>query len=92
MIPFQETFDKLEISSMQIQYTQPGDCMEEGDAYQVLKLETCDGGGGPFIRMSIGDNCGSSKYWSVDLDSIQELIDIFSDFKQRLNYEDCSNK
>lgn len=81
MIPYQETFDKLEVSKMCVEYTQPGDCCEDEDNYQTLRIETEDGGGGPFLRLSIV----GCDHFSVD--GIDTLKDIINDFYERLNYK-----
>ncbi len=72
--------DTPTISKLIVEYTQEGDCEQEGDEYQTLRLETADGGGGPFIRMSVVEG----RFFSIS--DIDELEDIFKDFKERLNY------
>lgn len=68
------------VSKLIVEYAQEGDCEQDSDEVQVLRLETADGGAGPFIRMSIPEG----KFFSVS--DIEELKVIFDDFAERLNY------
>lgn len=74
------------VSKLIVEYTQVGDCEQDNDDIQTLRLETVDGGSGPFIRMSIieGD------FFSVN--DIDDLKDIFKDFGERLNYKKDDNR
>lgn len=74
--------DTPTVSKLIIEYTQEGDCEQDSDAIQTLRLETADGGGGPFIRMSVVEG----DFFSVS--DINDLEGIFKDFKERLNYND----
>lgn len=78
--------DKPTVSKLIVEYTQDGDCEQDRDVVQTLRLETADGGGGPFIRMSIVEG----DYFSVT--DISELEPIFKDFKERLNYTEDDNR
>ena len=49
------------VSKLIVEYTQEGDCEQDDEEVQILRLETADGGGGPFIRMSIPEG----KFFSV---------------------------
>lgn len=82
MIQFQKDFDKLEVSRISVDYDQEGDCCEDRDSNQTLRLETADGGGGPFIRMSIIEG----EHFSVN--SLYDLYLIFKDFMDKVNYPD----
>ena len=73
--------DKAVVSKLIVEYTQEGDCEQDGDEYQTLRLETADGGGGPFIRMSIVEG----DFFSVE--NIDELKRVFKDFEEKLNYD-----
>lgn len=90
MIPFQniDNMNEVNVSNVIVEYQQEGDCMEP-DAFQVLTLETCDGGGGPFIRIRIGGD-GYSPYWSIN--DVDELVKIINDFKERVGNEYFSDK
>ena len=88
-IPYGYGIGRVNLTKMSCTYVQEADCEEDDrdDKMQVLTLETEDGGGGPFIRMSIGrDDPMDSQYWSVS--SIDDLKEIFDDFNERLGYEE----
>ena len=74
------------VSKLIVEYTQEGDCEQDRDEVQVLRLETEDGGAGPFIRMSIPEG----KFFSVS--NVEELKVIFDDFEERLNYTEDDNR
>lgn len=80
MIQFLKDFKGVEVNKVTVEYIQDGDCCEDRDNTQFLKLETEDNGAGPFIRMSIPDN----GHWSVS--DIDDLKAIFDDFKEKVNY------
>lgn len=84
MIKFCKNFENVEVSKVIVEYTQEGDCCEDRDNIQVLRLETEDGGGGPFIRISTPEG-----HWSVS--NYEDLKEIFDDFKEKVNYEDRNN-
>lgn len=90
MIPFQNfgNMGEVTVSNVIVEYQQEGDCMES-DAFQALTLETCDGGGGPFIRIKTGGD-GLSPYWSIN--NADELVKIINDFQERVGNEYFSNK
>lgn len=82
LLPYWNTGEELEVSKLSVSYTQPGDCCEDRDNFQTLTLTTEDGGGGPFIRMSIAEG----KHFSIDgISTLQQIID---DFYTRLNYKE----
>lgn len=72
--------DKATVSKVIVEYTQEGDCEQDTYEMQVLRLETVDGGGGPFIRMSIPEG----GFFSVN--GIEDLKAIFDDFEEKVNY------
>lgn len=84
-IPFWNEYnydsDQPLVSKVTVEYAQTGDCCENRDNIQTLILTTEDGGGGPFIRMSIPNN----GHWSISDET--ELVNLIQDFKARLNYE-----
>jgi len=83
MIEFQNKFGtEVEVSKVTVDYTQSGDCMEDSDEYQTLRLETCDGGGGPFLRMSLVD----CDHFSIN--SLYDLYLIIKDFESKIKYPD----
>ena len=56
MIEFENKFgDEVEVSKIIIDYIQPGDCAEDREKYQTLRLESESNGMAPFIRMSLVD-------------------------------------
>ena len=75
--------NEVGIYQVKIEYTQTLDCCqhesEHPDCGQFLKLETDDGGGGKFIRFFTGE-----AGWSIDPDNLNDLIEIFNDFKRRI--------
>ena len=74
----------IALSKMTIEYVQDLDCCQSENEYpegcQTLTITTEDGGGGKFLRVNT-----SSAGWSID--SIDELINLLNDFKQRLKCE-----
>lgn len=74
--------DRIEVSKLIVDYTQPGDCAEDVENYQTIRLESENNGTAPFIRISMPEG----GHWSVgDLD---DLKPIFEDFKERLHFEE----
>lgn len=75
--------NEVGIYQVKIEYTQNLDsCQledEHPDGQQFLKLETDDAGGGKFIRFFTGE-----AGWSIDPDNLNDLIEIFNDFKRRI--------
>lgn len=83
MIEYQNKFGtEVEVSKIIVDYTQSGDCTEDIDKYQTLRLETCDGGGGPFLRMSFVD----CDHFSIN--SLYDLYLIIKDFESKIKYPD----
>lgn len=75
-------------SGSKIVYIQEPDCNQPSDAdYQKLTLEADDGGGGMFIRMRTGE-----LGWSLDSENLQSLIDIFNDFRMKMEGKPCKLK
>lgn len=72
--------DSVRVTKVAIDYGQPGDCCENEDDWQTLRLETADGGGGPFVRMSL---VGCDHYSVTD---IHDLEEIFKDFEEKVNF------
>lgn len=72
------------LTKLTVEYVQELDCCqsekEHSDGYQVLTVTTDDGGGGKFLRINTGE-----AGWSIN--DINELVDLLSDFKQRLKCE-----
>ena len=81
MIEFENKFgDEVEVSKIIIDYTQPGDCAEDREKYQTLRLESESNGVAPFIRMSLVD----CDYFSIDgIDDIKKIIE---DFEEKMNW------
>lgn len=75
--------DEVGIYQVKIEYTQNLDsCQSESkypDGCQILKCETDDAGGGKFLRFYTGE-----AGWSLDFDNLDEIIEIFNDFKRRI--------
>lgn len=73
----------IAIRSIKITYCQNLDCEQTEEEYpeglQYLTLETEDGGGGKFIRMS-------TNVWSFD--KSEDLQSIITDFKNRSGIKD----
>ena len=90
MIEFENKFKDVEVSKIIIDYTQPGDCEEDRENYQTLRLESVYNGSAPFIRMSLVD----CNHFSID--GIDDLKKIIEDFKEKMNYpendKDSCNK
>jgi hypothetical protein len=81
MIEFENKFEEeIEVSKIIIDYTQPGDCEEDREKYQTLRLESEYNGVGPFIRMSLV-NCD---HFSIS--GIEDLQKIIKDFEEKMNY------
>lgn len=70
--------ESVALSKVTIEYTQDLDsCQlesEVGECCQVLTIETDDAGGGKFMRFSTNS-------WSID--KLEDLVDVFEDFKKR---------
>lgn len=81
---FPNTADEVSVSKVTVKYVQDLDCCQSEEDYpegiQILTITTDDGGGGKFIRLKTGESG-----WS--LDSIEDIIKILSDFKQRTTCE-----
>ena len=81
---FPNTADEVSVSKVTVEYVQDLDCCQSEKDYpegiQTLTVTTDDGGGGKFIRFNTGESG-----WS--LDSIEDIIKILSDFKQRTTCE-----
>ncbi len=70
------------VTNLTVNYIQgPDGCEDSGGPVQCLQLTAEDGGGGPFIRMSLPDG----GHFSVS--DIHDLEKIFEDFYAKLNYE-----
>lgn len=81
MIEFENKFgDEVEVSKIIIDYTQPGDCAENREKYQTLRLESESNGAAPFIRIGLV-NCD---HFSVS--DIDDLKKIFEDFEEKMNW------
>ena len=83
---FPEAANEVSISKVTVEYVQDLDCCQLKRDYpegcQKLTITTDDGGEGKFIRFNT-ERSG----WSVDDDSIEDVIKILSDFKQRITCE-----
>ena len=81
---FPNTADEVSVSKVTVKYVQDLDCCQSERDYpegiQILTVTTDDGGGGKFIGLNTGESG-----WS--LDSIEDIIKILSDFKQRTKCE-----
>lgn len=82
MIKFENTLENLEVSKIIIDYTQPGDCEEDKENYQTLRLESVYNGAAPFIRMSLVD----CDHFSID--GIDDLKMIIKDFEEKMNWSE----
>jgi hypothetical protein len=81
MIEFENKFEEeIEVSKIIIDYTQPGDCAEDREKYQTLRLESEYNGVAPFIRMSLVD----CDHFSIS--GIEDLQKIIKDFEEKMNY------
>lgn len=81
MIEFENKFgDEVEVSKIIIDYTQPGDCAEDREKYQTLRLESESNGTAPFIRISLVD----CDHFSID--GINDIKKIIEDFEEKMNY------
>lgn len=74
--------NNVKVEKVSVTYYQPGDCCQSEDEYQYITLTTEDGGGGPFIRISIPDN----GIWSITDET--ELVKLIKDFQTRVNYDE----
>ena len=91
MIEFENKFgDEVEVSKIIIDYTQPGDCAEDREKYQTLRLESESNGMAPFIRISLVD----CDHFSIS--GIDDLKKIIEDFEEKMNWpendKDSCNK
>lgn len=87
MIEFENKFgDEVEVSKIIIDYTQPGDCAENREKFQTLRLESESNGVTPFIRISLV-NCD---HFSIsDIDDLKKIVE---DFEEKMNWpEDDKN-
>lgn len=81
MIEFENKFgDEVEVSKIIIDYTQPGDCAEDREKYQTLRLESESNGVAPFIRISLID----CDHFSIS--GIDDLKKIIEDFEEKMNW------
>ncbi len=81
MIEFENKFgDEVEVSKIIIDYIQPGDCAEDREKYQTLRLESESNGMAPFIRMSLVD----CDHFSIS--GIDDLKKIIEDFEEKMNW------
>lgn len=86
MIEFENKFgDEVEVSKIIIDYTQHGDCAEDREKYQTLRLESESNGIAPFIRMSLID----CDHFSIS--GIDDLKVIIKDFEERMNWPNDDN-
>lgn len=86
MIEYQNKFDdKVEVSKLIVDYSQSGDCAEDVDNWQTLRLESVSNGIAPFIRISLPEG----GHFSVS--DIHDLEEIFKDFEEKLNYNENSS-
>ncbi len=83
---FPNLLNEVSVSKVTIEYVQDLDCCQSEKDYpegvQILTVTTDDGGGGKFIRFNTGESG-----WSVDMDNIEDVIKILTDFKQRSTCE-----
>lgn len=70
--------DSITLDEVKVTYSQDADCTQDNDDCQVLTLETADGGGGMFYRMTT-----NHKGWSFD--KIDSLIEVLKNFKDKVN-------
>lgn len=81
MIEFENKFgEEVEVSKIIIDYTQPGDCVEDREKYQTLRLESESNGVAPFIRISLVD----CDHFSIS--GIDDLKKIIEDFEEKMNW------
>lgn len=81
MIEFENKFgEEVEVSKIIIDYTQPGDCAEDREKYQTLRLESESNGVAPFIRISLVD----CDHFSIS--GIDDLKKIIEDFEEKMNW------
>ena len=76
--------DKPCVTKVIVEYSQLGDCFDEEDSEQILRLEAVDNGIAPFIRMST-----PSGYFSIS--NINDLKPLIDDFYKKVNYESTDN-
>lgn len=91
MIEYQNKFkDGVEVSKIIIEYSQFGDCDENRENIQTLRLESVSNGVAPFIRMSLVD----CDHFSID--GINDIKNIIEDFEEKMNWpendKDSCNK
>lgn len=82
IIPYEDCSFKtgeIIVDDVVVTYMQTSDCDQTDDEPQVLKLSTRNNGVARFISFE-------TKRWSID--SIDELIKIFNDFKRRASLKD----
>ena len=60
--------------TLKVTFTQENDCMESSDLGQYLNIHTEDGGGGDYYVMD-------TERWAFD--SIDELIEVLNQFKEK---------
>lgn len=72
--------EEVEVSKIIIDYVQPGDCEEDREEYQTLRLESVNNGVAPFIRMSLVD----CDHFSIN--GIEDLQEIIKDFEEKMNW------
>ena len=77
MIEFENKFgDEVEVSKIIIDYTQPGDCAEDREKYQTLRLESESNGVAPFIRISLVE----CDHFSISgIDDLKKIIVLLVD-------------
>lgn len=86
MIEFENKFeDEVEVSKIIIDYTQPGDCAENRENFQTLRLESESNGIAPFIRISLVD----CDHFSIS--GVEDLQKIIKDFEEKMNWPDDKN-
>lgn len=81
MIKWYNGEDGPQVTKVIVEYSQPGDCSEDSENFQTIRLESENNGIAPFIRISFPE----AGHWSVD--DLNDLKPIFEDFKEKLNYE-----
>lgn len=77
--------DEVKVSKIIIEYTQPGDCAENADNFQTIRLESVDNGIAPFIRISLVD----CDHFSIS--GIKDLQKIIKDFEEKMNWPNEEN-
>jgi len=75
---------KIDAGSKIVYIQEPDCCQPQDSDYQNLTLEADDGGGGMFIRFKTGP-----LGWSVDTENLQNLINIFNDFRMKMEGKPC---